>query len=65
MIFTCWHCLKKVDLPVTFEQVKLWNEGALSQDAFAHIPRDDREIIISHTCSDCFDNLFKNDDDEF
>jgi hypothetical protein len=43
------------------EKVRSWLAGALIQDLFPEI--EDREIMISRTCGDCFDELFAWMDD--
>ena len=46
--------------PITMEQVKLYENGALVQDAFPFHSMDDREILISalrtkfFLCPDCW-----------
>ena len=49
--------------PITMEQVKLYEDGALVQDAFPFHSIDDREILISalrtkfFLCPDCWDDI--------
>lgn len=46
-----------LDLPVTKEQLKLYADGALVQDAFPHLDADQREFIITGTMPGDFDKL--------
>lgn len=58
--FKCHHCgiVKTYELPIA--DYKRWKNGALIQNVFAYI--EDRDIMISQTCSDCFDKLFADED---
>lgn len=36
-----------------------WLRGAHVQNAFSYLNASEREILISGTCPECWDNLFK------
>ena len=36
---------REVDLPVTEEQIKRWNDGELIQTVFPHLSTDEREFL--------------------
>ncbi len=55
----CWKCGKLIDTGVSEEQYSEWRKsGKLIQDAMPDISSATRELLISGTCDDCFDNLF-------
>ena len=35
-----------------------WQEGSLIQDAMPYLSADDRELLISGTCPDCWVEMF-------
>lgn len=41
-----------------------WTNGTHVQDAFPYIPAGDREMLVSGICSECYDRMFANSDDE-
>jgi hypothetical protein len=47
-----------VDLPA--EKVKRWRDGEHIQNVFPEMSPDEREILISGTCSECWDKYMKN-----
>lgn len=55
--FSCRDCGKAVELELSQEQIDRYNNGALAQNAFPHLTPDEREIIISGICGECFDEL--------
>lgn len=44
-----------------FEQ---WQNGSLIQRVFPHMTVDDRELLTSGTCGSCFDDMFKEPEQE-
>lgn len=55
---TCYHCCKTVMIHVVFADAIKWQEGALIQDVMGYLSVDEREILISGTCGECFDKMF-------
>jgi hypothetical protein len=47
-----------LDLPVTDEQMKKYEDGALLQDAFPHLTRAEREFIKSGLTADDWKAIF-------
>lgn len=39
-----------------------WRNGTLIQDAFPYLSANERELLISGTCAECFSIFFGNDD---
>lgn len=55
----CDMCGKVHTIKTTYEDIKAYQDGALVQDVFPYLSPGERELIISGTCGECFDNLFK------
>lgn len=61
----CINCNKRETLTISVEGYRLWkHEGKYVQDAFPELSDDDRELLISGTCKECFAALFPPDEDE-
>jgi len=56
---TCGQIYKVEVRPTAY---KRWVEGALIQAAMPELSVGDRELLISHVCSDCFDSMFSEDE---
>lgn len=62
--FTVTEEIKCIDCGKTFQFLcprdgyERWKDGALIQDAMPDLVDDHRELLISQTCGECFDNLF-------
>lgn len=41
-----------------------WQGGKLAQDAFPYLSSDEREMLISGTCPECWDKMFSEEEDE-
>lgn len=63
LLVTCRLCKKEYEIPVTEEGYQKYLEGAKIQLAFPHLNLDQRELIISQTCPDCWKRLFGSDDE--
>jgi len=55
----CNECDRDIPLVVQLEDLEKYNNGAFVQDAFPYLNAGDRELIISGTCSECFDKMFE------
>ena len=53
---------RSIDLPVTEEQLDLYNRGALAQDAFPHLSASDREFIMTGLTDEDWDTLMADED---
>ena len=59
----CIMCSKIVTLYVNELDFYAWNEaGASIQEAFPYLTPDEREIMISSICGECFDGMYRIDD---
>lgn len=60
----CPLCGKITAIEVNFEEFAAWKGGALIQDAMPHMSVDDREILMTGICPQCWDSQFGDEDDE-
>ena len=61
----CVRCGETVFIKAHVTDLKDWIEGKLIQDALPYLDADEREILISKTCGDCFDELFGENGDDW
>ena len=62
---TCPLCGKKQTLSVDKVAYKAWLDGKMHiQDAFPDMNVDDREVLKTGICIPCWDNMFKNQEDD-
>ena len=59
----CRLCDTVHDLTVNVEGYVNWQAGEFIQDALPELSCDERELLISGTCSTCFDELFPSEDE--
>ena len=50
----CVLCGETVVIKAHFSDLIVWKEGKLIQDALPYLAAEEREILISKTCGDCF-----------
>ena len=55
----CRQCGKQFFIAVLREDYDKYEKGALVQEAFPYLSADNREMIISQTCPECWVNIFK------
>lgn len=60
----CVVCGKTHQLLVDIRGYENWQYGEKIQDAFPDMNVGVREMLISGTCSSCFDNMFKEEDED-
>lgn len=66
VLYYCKFCNKEVVITVDEEDIKKYENGALIQDAFPYLTPDEREIMISGMCGDCWQKymeLFDKEED--
>lgn len=59
---SCIDCKQPKAFQVSKQGYDRWVQGELIQYALPEVPFAEREILISQTCSDCFDKLFAEDE---
>jgi len=57
---TCRMCGGIATLKVNEQDMIDWKQGKLIQNAMPYLNKEDRELIISNTCGDCFNKLFSD-----
>jgi len=60
----CRMCNMLFKVNVTEQEWKDYQMGMLAQKAFPNMSADERELIISQTCSLCWDELFSEEEDD-
>jgi hypothetical protein len=58
MIVQCKHCGEDHKLSVNALDFFKWQQGEKIQIAMPYLTADERELLISGTCSKCWSNLF-------
>lgn len=64
---TCPLCNKEWNVPVPASEYAAWKSGKLIQDAMPSVPAEQREMLITGICPECWDKYIKlldEDDDE-
>lgn len=63
---TCIHCGKESELKITYDQYFAWviNDGYI-QDVFPEMTNPEREVLISGTHPECWDEMFLGSDDDY
>ena len=61
---TCWKCNTEHLIFVDREEYENWQNGELIQDALFMLSADEREMLMSGTCGECFDKLFPDQDED-
>jgi hypothetical protein len=62
---TCFVCQNARTIPVNEDQLIEWKmSGQFVQDFFPDLNVNDRELLISGVCGECFDRIIPDDDDE-
>ena len=54
----CRFCNKDHSIKMSFAGHTAWTEGELIQDALPELSSGERELLISGTCGDCWDEMF-------
>lgn len=61
---TCRHCEKVRTIPnVSVEGLEKWANGENIQDALPDLNEDQRELLISQTCPECWEKMWEGKDD--
>ena len=55
---TCPFCGATNMIEVNLIDYWDWEDGKLAQDAFPYLNLDEREMLISGICPECFDSMF-------
>jgi hypothetical protein len=61
---TCPHCMQVTSVTVDREGYDRWKAGELIQRALPNLSADEREMLMTGICPNCWDKIFPPDDDE-
>lgn len=61
---TCPICHCDTYLQVDAEEYARWQAGELIQVAMPDLDADEREMLISGICPDCWDDMFGDEDED-
>lgn len=57
--------LRTLDLPITEDQIEMWENGALIQDAFPNLTPAQREFILTGIVDDEWDKTFPAEAEDY
>lgn len=57
-ILSCRRCGNSFALKVGIMDYLAWEDGKLIQDAMPYLSKEERELLVSGTCGECFDAMF-------
>ena len=61
---TCPFCGKESFLTLSANDFNAWQNGELVQNAFPYLDANERELLVSGICPDCWDKMFSSDDSD-
>lgn len=64
VITVCPFCGEAHDVAVNEADYWDWQDGKCAQDAFPYLSADEREMLISGICPDCWDRMFPPEEEE-
>jgi hypothetical protein len=59
----CVHCKESNQFRLNFDHYQQWRSGVYVQDIFTHLSIDERELLISGTHPECWNEVFGEDDE--
>ena len=64
VLVTCPFCGNTYSVTVDFEDFFAWKHGLrLAQNAFPYLTPDERELLISGICPECWEKMFGEEDE--
>lgn len=60
----CPICHELHQVEVSEADYNTWSDGTLVQDAFPYLSAEEREILVSGICPDCWDSMFSDEEEE-
>lgn len=64
LVTICPICRREELVTVNEKDYEKWEKGMLVQDAFPYLTADEREMLISGICSDCWEKTFGDSDED-
>jgi RNase P subunit RPR2 len=65
MLVVCKHCGEEHRIHAQFKDLLAWQQGEKIQVAMPYLDENQRELLISQTCSKCWDKMFSSEDELF
>ena len=60
----CNYCDYAEEILVDEADYDAWHNGVFAQDAFPYLTAGQRELMISNTCNDCWQQFFPSNEDD-
>lgn len=60
----CPCCGDEISIIVSARGLRLWREGERIQNALPGLTAEEREILISGTCPECWNEIFGKEEEE-
>ena len=60
ILTTCLYCHKKYIVNVEEQDYSDWTYKRLAQECFPYLSSAERELLISGTCKECWNKMFKS-----
>lgn len=63
MLIRCRHCRESYIVPISEQEYLNWiKKGTFVQDEFPKLDSNERELLISQTCGNCWNKIFNTDE---
>ena len=63
MLIRCRHCRESYIVPISEQEYLNWiKKGTFVQDEFSKLDSNERELLISQTCGNCWNKIFNTDE---
>ena len=63
MLIRCRYCRESYIVPISEQEYLNWiNKGTFVQDEFPKLDSNERELLISQTCGNCWNKIFNIDE---
>ena len=59
---SCRHCGVRAQIQANSHDIQNWQDGELIQNAMPYLSADERELLISRTCPNCWSEMFPSED---
>lgn len=60
----CINCGQLKTVGCTLEQWQQWRRGTLIQQAMPDVSKEQRELLLSGICGECWNKIFKPEQDQ-
>lgn len=63
MLIRCRHCRESYIVPISKQEYLNWiKKGTFVQKEFPKLDPNERELLISQTCGNCWNKIFNTDE---